>query len=85
MYLTGFADEASQDLATQIRVTKELGWNAIESRGIWGANIHDLDEDRFDRACGMLEDAGVRVNCFGSTIANWGKRIEDPFQITVMR
>ncbi len=83
MYLTGFADEASQDLATQIRVTKELGWNAIESRGIWGANIHDLDEDRFDRACGMLEDAGVRVNCFGSTIANWGKRIEDPFQITL--
>ncbi len=83
MYLTGFADEASQDLATQIRVTEELGWNAIESRGIWGTNIHDLDEARFDEACGMLEEAGVRVNCFGSTIANWGKLIEDPFDITL--
>ena len=28
MYLTGFADEAAPDLATQIKATKELGWNA---------------------------------------------------------
>jgi hypothetical protein len=26
MYLTGFADEAAQDLATQIKATKEIGW-----------------------------------------------------------
>ena len=32
MYLTGFADEASQDLAVQIETTKRLGWNAIEAR-----------------------------------------------------
>ena len=83
MYLTGFADEASQDLATQIRVTKELGWNAIESRGVWGTNLHDLEDADFDRACRLLEDAGVRVNCFGSTIANWAKKIEDPFEITL--
>ncbi|MEM7429188.1 MAG: sugar phosphate isomerase/epimerase family protein [Pseudomonadota bacterium] len=83
MYLTGFADEASQDLAVQIRVTRKLGWNAIESRGVWGTNIHDLSEADFDRACGLLEEAGVHVNCFGSTIANWGKRIEDPFEITL--
>ncbi len=83
MYLTGFADEASQDLATQIRVTKALGWNAIESRGVWGRNIHDLEEDEFERACAMLDEAGVRVNCFGSTIANWGKSVDDPFEITL--
>ena len=83
MYLTGFADEASQDLEVQIHVTKELGWNAIESRGIWGTNIHDLEAADFDRACGLLGDAGVRVNCFGSTVANWGKRIEDPFEVTL--
>ena len=41
MYLTGIADEASQDIE-QIRTTKELGWNAIESRFINGKNIHDI-------------------------------------------
>lgn len=83
IYLTGFADEASQDLETQINTTKALGWNAIESRGIWGTNIHDLDEERFETACGMLHAANVHVNCFGSTIANWAKTIEDPFEITL--
>lgn len=83
MYLTGFADEASQDLATQIKATKALGWNAIESRMIDGVNIHDLDEAAFDRAAGMLDDAGVAVNCFGSAIANWSKSVEDPFDVTL--
>jgi sugar phosphate isomerase/epimerase len=83
MYLTGFADEAAQDLAGQIRATKELGWNAIESRGIGGRNIHDISDAEFDRACAQLDEAGVHVNCFGSTIANWGKKIEDPFDITL--
>ena len=26
MYLTGFADEVSQNIEDQIKVTKELGW-----------------------------------------------------------
>ncbi|NNF79564.1 MAG: TIM barrel protein [Rhizobiales bacterium] len=83
MYLTGFADEASQNLGVQIQVTKALGWNAIEARGIWGSNIHDLEEGAFNEACQMLAAAEVHVNCFGSTIANWAKRIEDPFEVTL--
>tara|TARA_R110002110_G_scaffold161959_2_gene360951 strand:- start:994 stop:1875 length:882 start_codon:yes stop_codon:yes gene_type:complete len=83
MYLTGFADEASQDLATQIHATQELGWNAIESRAIGGVNIHDLDQAAFEQAAAMLDAARVHVNCFGSTIANWGKSIDDPFDITL--
>ena len=51
MYLTGIADEASQDIKTQIEVTRQLGWNAIESRFINGKNIHDLSEDVFDEVC----------------------------------
>jgi sugar phosphate isomerase/epimerase len=78
MYLTGFADEAANDLAGQIRATRELGWQFIESRNIDGKNIHDLPEADFDRACEQLAAAGVRVNCFGSAIANWGKKITDP-------
>ncbi len=81
--MTGFADEASQDLAAQIAVTKKLGWNAIESRSIGGTNIHDLPDAEFERAADMLDAAGVWVNCFGSTIANWGKHIDDPFEITL--
>lgn len=79
MYLTGFADEAAKDLAGQIRATKELGWNNIESRAIDGTNIHDLTDAAFDQVCGQLQSSGVRINCFGSTIANWGKDIRKPF------
>jgi sugar phosphate isomerase/epimerase len=83
MYLTGFGDEAGGDIDTQIKATKELGWENIESRSIDGKNIHDMPDEAFDVACGKLEEAGVKINCFGSAIANWGKSIEDPFEITV--
>jgi len=79
MYLTGFADEAASDLAGQVRATRELGWEHIEARNIDGQNIHDIPDEQFDAVCGTLEDAGVKVSCFGSAIANWGKSIEEPF------
>ncbi|MDX9981644.1 MAG: sugar phosphate isomerase/epimerase family protein [Lentisphaeria bacterium] len=78
-YFTGFADEAGKDLATQIRATKELGWSRIESRNIDGKNIHDLSDAEFDAVYGALLESGVSINCFGSSIANWGKQITDPF------
>ena len=83
MYLTGFADEAANDLDGQIRATKALGWSNIESRNIDGVNIHDLPDAAFDAAAEKLQAAGVKVNCFGSAIANWGKQITDPFEITL--
>jgi sugar phosphate isomerase/epimerase len=79
MYLTGFADEAAPDIDGQIRATKELKWKNIESRNIDGKNIHDLPEKDFDAVCGKLAAAGVKINCFGSAIANWAKSIEQPF------
>lgn len=83
MYLTGFADEAGSDIDTQIRATQMLGWNYIESRGINGCNIHDIPDPEFDAVQQKLEEAGIRINCFGSTIANWSKKITDPFDITL--
>jgi sugar phosphate isomerase/epimerase len=83
MYMTGFADEASGDLDVQIRATKALGWENIESRNIDGKNIHDMPEADFEVACGKLADAGVKINCFGSAIANWGQAITDPFEVTL--
>ncbi|MDD5678710.1 MAG: TIM barrel protein [Kiritimatiellae bacterium] len=84
MYMTGFADEAGASLDIQIRVTKELGWRNIESRNVQvddfpAGNIHDISDAAFDRLAAKLEEAGIYVNCFGSTIANWSQKIDEPF------
>jgi sugar phosphate isomerase/epimerase len=83
VYLTGFADEAADDIDGQIRATKELGWKHIEARGVHGETIHDLPDAEFDSVCEKLAAAGVQVNCLGSSIANWGKSITAPFQETL--
>jgi sugar phosphate isomerase/epimerase len=80
MYLTGFADEAAIDLDGQIRATTRLGWRHIEARSVGGKNLHDISDAEFEIVCEKLEDAGVSINCFGSAIANWGKRIDQPFE-----
>ncbi|MFA4943532.1 MAG: sugar phosphate isomerase/epimerase family protein [Lentisphaeria bacterium] len=79
MYFTGFADEAGPTVATQIQATQELGWRFIEARNVNGKNIHDLSDAEFEEAGAKLAAAGVGINCFGSTIANWGKQIAEPF------
>jgi len=73
MYYTGFADEAGESIDVQIKATKELGWQNIESRNIDGTNITDITDEKFDRVFEKLQAAGVKINCFGSTVANWGK------------
>jgi sugar phosphate isomerase/epimerase len=84
MYLTGFADEAAKDIDGQIRATKELGWENIESRNIDGKNIHDISDEEFDIVCEKLAQAEVKINCFGSAIANWGKKITEPFDSSIV-
>ena len=59
MYLTGIADEASQDINEQISATKELGWNAIESRFINGKNIHDVLELTIEQAIQFFSSAST--------------------------
>lgn len=83
MYLTGFADEAAQDLATQIKATKEIGWTRISARGVNGANLHELPDDEFDKVAGQLDDSGITIPEFGSLIGNWGKKITSDFDITL--
>lgn len=79
MYLTGFADEAAAGIDGQIAATRELGWECIEARNVDGKNLHDMSDEDFDVVCGKLQDAGIKVNCFGSAIANWGKKVDEPF------
>jgi sugar phosphate isomerase/epimerase len=83
MYFTGIGDEAANTIDGQIAAIKELGWNRIEMRGVEvpgfpKANFHDIPDKAFDIAVEKLQAAGVQVCCFGSAIANWGKKIEDP-------
>ncbi len=85
MYYSGFADEAGASLDVQIRATQELGWTNIEARGIDGENITDISDEKFEEACEKLAAAGVRVSCFGSAIANWGRdpRKEEDFRYSL--
>lgn len=83
MKLTGFADEASRDLDTQIKATKELGWSAISARMIGDFNIHEMPEDAFNAAVDKLDAEGIVIPEIGSLIANWGKTIDSDFEITL--
>jgi len=78
MKFSGYADEAADDLAGQIRATRALGWNDIELRKIDGTFVHDLDADAFDHVAGTLRDADFGVWCVGSGIANGGKLFDNP-------
>ncbi|MCA1809522.1 MAG: sugar phosphate isomerase/epimerase family protein [Kiritimatiellia bacterium] len=87
MYMTGFADEAGKDLATQMRVTRELGWHNIEARNVEidgeSGNLHDISDKAFAKVVEQLGEAGLSVNCFGSAIGNYKHEIDDPFDITL--
>ncbi len=83
MYLTGFADEAGAPIATQIKATKELGWSNIELRGTgFSGDLAKMTDAEFDHLCAALDSSGVKINCFGSGISNWGKDITAPAEET---
>jgi sugar phosphate isomerase/epimerase len=74
MYYSGFADEAGFSIDTQIRATQDLGWTCIEARSIAGVNLTDISDEEFDGVCDKLAQAGLTIDCFGSTVANWSKQ-----------
>ena len=78
MFLTGFTDEAASDLPGQILALKELGWSHLELRNIGGVNATQISDSDFAKAADTLDAAGISVNCFGSGIANWAKKLSDP-------
>jgi sugar phosphate isomerase/epimerase len=88
MFLTGIGDEAANPLSGQIKACRELEWRHIEMRGVEvpgyaKANFHDIPDPAFDLGVRELENAGLSVYCFGSTIMNWAKKLEDPFELTL--
>jgi sugar phosphate isomerase/epimerase len=88
MTLTGIGDEAGVRLEAQIKAAQELGWRSLELRsvevpGFPKANLHDVPDQAFDIAAERLGEAGIGVCCFASTIANWSKKLSDPFEVTL--
>lgn len=85
MFLTGFADEAAADFATQIQATRELGWKFIESRRINGKTLATLTDEEFETVAAQLAESGVAINCYGSSVANWSchPRKEEDFQASI--
>lgn len=82
MFLSGFADEAGNSLATQIKAIKTLGWDFIELRNVEGKNLASFDQAEFEFLQKSLHEAKLRINCFGSPVANWSRqaRSEEDFQ-----
>ena len=78
MFLTGFADEAGSDFSLQIKATRELGWKYIESRNINGKNLASLTDAEFNAVCEELDNSGLWINCYGSSVANWARDPRKP-------
>ncbi|MCF7762875.1 MAG: sugar phosphate isomerase/epimerase [Verrucomicrobia bacterium] len=88
MILTGIGDEGASSIDGQIQAAQELGWKQIEMRGVEvpgfpKANLHEIPDAAFDIVVRKLEEAGIGVYAFGSTVMNWGKTIETPFDVTL--
>lgn len=88
MLLMGIGDEAGGSLDSQIKATKALGWKHIEMRGVEVPgfakdNFHNIPEAAFDQAVAKLKENDITVYAFGSTIMNWAKTVETPFDVTI--
>ena len=82
IYFAGIGDEAANTIDGQIRAIKALGWQNLEARGVEvpgypKGNIHDIPDEAFDILVEKVKEAGIQVNCFGSAIGNWGKKIDE--------
>jgi sugar phosphate isomerase/epimerase len=88
MILTGIGDEAGNTIDAQIQAARELGWKHLEMRGVEvpgfpKANFHEIPDKAFDICVAALKEAGIHVHCFGSTIMNWAKSVETPWEVTL--
>lgn len=88
MILLGIGDEAGASLDAQIRATQTLGWKYLEARNVEVPghskdNLHEVCDQAFEDAVRRLEAGGIQMYCFGSTIMNWAKKLETPFEFTL--
>ena len=88
MKLMGIADEGAVTIDGQIEVTRKLDWKWMEARAVQVEDfdkrpIHDIPDEAFDQVEMKLKESGVGIYAFGSTICNWQKTVETPFDVTL--
>src|SRR5689334_4098301 len=66
--LTGFADEISPDLETQLDTLARASIRYLEFRGVWNKNVLDLTDSDLDTVKTTLVHWGVKVSSIGSPI-----------------
>jgi len=76
--LTGFADEISQDLTTQIESLKKLDMHYVEMRGVDGDNLIFHTNEKVKEIKMRLDEAGIALSAIGSPLGKIG--ITDPFE-----
>lgn len=75
--LSGFADEISPDLQTQLDTVTDLGLTHIELRSVWEVNVLDLSAAQRAEVASALQERGLRLSSIGSPIGKIG--ITDDF------
>ncbi len=77
--LTGFGDEISSDLATQLEVMESVGIKHLELRGIKRKNVLELNSEEVKKARQILKEKDFKISAIGSPV---GKiKISDDFSL----
>lgn len=83
MFLSGFADEAGADLATQIKAHRELGYSHIELRTVDKVQFCSVGDAEFEEIWSKMQEAGLGISCYGSAIANWSRPVKGDLQVDI--
>jgi len=76
--VSGFADEISSDLETQLDTLDELGIDRLDLRSVDGTGVLDFSDEQVARVRSALGERGVEVSAIGSPIGKVG--IGDEFE-----
>jgi sugar phosphate isomerase/epimerase len=76
--LSGFADEAADDIHGQLAAITQLGWSHIDLRKVDKQFVHDLPLEQVRAIAAACKKAGVAVASVGSAIANGAAKLSDP-------
>ena len=66
--LTGFADEISPNLETQVAVCKRLGLTGLDLRSVDGINVLDLTLEQLEKVASTCRANGLVVQAIGSPV-----------------
>ncbi len=66
--MTGFADEISPNLQTQLDTLANLGVKGLDLRSVEGVNVLDLTPDNLFNIHDLCAEKGIHVQCIGSPV-----------------